>query len=221
MSRITKLILAVLTLGSMASASEKAASKLAQAPPMGWNSYDAFGSSVTETEFLANARYMQEKLLSHGWQYAVIDFRWSDPDAAKYAPNGIGGPLVMDGFGRLLPDTGRWPSTAEGKGFRAIADQVHAMGLKFGIHVMRGIPRQAVAQNTPIEGSNFRAADAAMTSSICKWCKDMWGVDASKPAGQAYYDSLFRLYASWDVDFVKVDDLSVQHFGNRGHPQGH
>jgi hypothetical protein len=176
---------------------------------MGWNSYDAFGASVTEQEFLENARYLKEKLLSHGWQYAVVDYRWSDADVLKHGKkDGIGGPLVMDAFGRLLPETGRWPSAAEGKGFKPVAAQVHALGLKFGIHVMRGIPRQAVAQNTPIEGSSFRAAGAANTNSTCEWCKDMWGVDASQPAGQAYYDSLFRLYASWEVDFVKVDDLS-------------
>ena len=181
---------------------------LAPTPPMGWNSYDAFGATVTEEEFLANARYMKEKLQSHGWQYVVVDFRWADPEARKKMFGNKGAPLVMDEYGRLLPETKRWPSAAAGKGFKPVADQVHAMGLKFGIHIMRGIPKLAVAQNLPIEGSNFRAADAAMTNSWCGWCPDMFGVDGSKPAGQAYYDSLFRLYASWGLDFVKVDDLS-------------
>jgi hypothetical protein len=181
----------------------------APVPPMGWNSYDAFGSSVTEEEYMANAHYMSDKLLSHGWRYAVIDYRWSDADAAKHSLNGIGGPLTMDEYGRLLPAPNRFPSAGDGgaKGFKPLADAVHALGLKFGIHIMRGIPRQAVKADTPIEGSQFHAADAT-DHSVCRWCADMYGVDGNTAAGQAYYDSLFRLYASWGLDFVKVDDLS-------------
>jgi alpha-galactosidase len=180
----------------------------AKSPPMGWNSYDAFGSSVTEAEFLANASYVKEKLLPSGYNTVVVDFRWADTTAANYDANGIGGPLVADEFGRLLPSPVRFPSAADGRGFKPLADKVHAMGLKFGIHVMRGIPKQSVKANTRIEGSKFKAVDAADTNSICKWCRDMWGINATKQAGQDYYDSIFRLYASWGVDFVKVDDLS-------------
>ena len=176
---------------------------------MGWNSYDAFGSSVTEDEFMANAKYMKDHLLSHGWQYAVIDYRWSDPDARKHNLNGVkDNPLSIDQYGRLLPAPNRFPSAADGKGFKPLADQIHALGLKFGIHVMRGIPREAVKANALIEGSDYHAEDAANISSTCGWCADMFGVKGEEPAGQAYYDSLFRLYASWGVDFVKVDDLS-------------
>jgi len=180
----------------------------AQTPPMGWNSYDAYGSSVTEHEFLANATYVKDHLLPHGYNIVVVDFRWADATAADYDPNGIGGPLHADEFGRLLPAPNRFPSASDGQGFKPLADRVHGMGLKFGIHVMRGIPRQVVTANTPIEKSPFRAADAANTKSTCKWCPDMWGIDAGTQAGQDYYDSVFRLYASWGVDFVKVDDLS-------------
>ena len=183
--------------------------KIAPTPPMGWNSYHAFGSSVTEAEFLENAACIREKLLPSGYNTVVVDFRWADSTAANYDPNGIGGPLVADEFGRLLPSPVRFPSAANGRGFKPLADKVHAMGLKFGIHVMRGIPKQSVKANSPIEGTAFKAAEAAKTKSTCSWCKDMWGVDATKPAGQAYYDSIFRLYASWGVDFVKVDDLSA------------
>ncbi len=182
--------------------------ELAPTPPMGWNSYDTYGSSVTEEEFLTNAAYVSEKLLPHGYQYAVVDFRWSDATAANYDPNGIGGPLHADAFGRLIPAPNRFPSSADGKGFKPLADKVHAMGLKFGIHVMRGIPKQSVATVTPIENSEHRAKDAADTGSTCSWCLDMFGIDASTQAGQDYYDSIFRLYASWGVDYVKVDDLS-------------
>jgi len=183
--------------------------KMATTPPMGWNSYDSFGDSVTEEEILANARYQKDHLLSHGWTYVVVDYRWYDPGAHDNNPNGrAGAKLTADRFGRLLPAPNRFPSAAEGKGFKPLADQIHAMGLKFGIHVMRGIPRQSAKANTPIEGSDFKAADAANTGNICPWCPDMFGVDAAKPAGQAWYDSIVRLYAAWGVDFIKVDDLS-------------
>jgi hypothetical protein len=177
-------------------------------PPMGWNSYDAFGDSVTEAEVLSNATYLKEKLAPHGWQYVVVDYRWYDPGAFNNYPNSRKGvELTMDQYGRLLPSPNRFPSASGNQGFKPLADQIHALGLKFGIHVMRGIPRQAVKANCPIEGSQFHAWDAS-SFSLCAWNPDMFGVDATVPAGQAYYDSILRLYASWGVDFIKVDDLS-------------
>ena len=181
-------------------------------PPLGWNSYDCFGDNVIESEILANARYMRDNLLPHGWEYVIVDYRWYDPDAAK-KPNDPNShqdaALTMDRFGRLEPAPNRFPSAAEGKGFKPLADTIHRMGLKFGIHIMRGIPRQAVKQNLPIQGSEFHAADAANTASICPWCPDMYGVDTSKLAGQAWYDSILRQYAGWGVDYIKVDDMSA------------
>jgi len=183
----------------------------AATPPMGWNSYDAWGTSVTEKEVLANARYMQEHLLAHGWKFIVIDARWYDAvspdDDRAFNRERVGARLFADDYGRLIPATNRFPSAAAGKGFRPLADAIHAMGLKFGIHMMRGIPRQAVKAKTPVDGDNFTAADAANTNSICRWCPDMYGVRDNE-AGQAWYDSCARLWASWGIDFVKVDDLS-------------
>ena len=190
---------------------------LASTPPMGWNSYDAFGASVTEEEVLANAGYMKQNLLSHGWRYVVVDYRWYDSQAARY-PNGSAPhdpsqvlALTTDRYGRLQPAPNRFPSAGDGQGFKPLADQIHALGLKFGIHIMRGIPRQAVLANSPIEASDFHAADAVDVTSSCGWSADMYGVMGDKPGGQAYYDSLFRLYASWELDFVKVDDLSSRY----------
>jgi hypothetical protein len=183
---------------------------LALTPPMGWNSYDAFGDNVVESEVIDNARYVQANLLSVGWDTVVVDYRWYDPGAHDNNANArAGAALTMDSYGRLLPSPNRFPSAASGNGFKALADGIHAMGLKFGIHIMRGIPRNAVAQNLPIEGSSFHAADAADTNDICHWCPDMYGVRGDTKAGQAYYDSIFRLYASWGVDYVKMDDTSA------------
>lgn len=182
--------------------------KLALTPPMGWNSYDAFGDNVVESEMLANAHYVAEKMHPFGWDTVVVDYCWSDPGAHDNNRNArANAPLVADEFGRLLPAPNRFPTSGDGKGFKPLADAVHALGLKFGIHVMRGIPRNSVAANLPIENSTFTAAEAADTNSKCTWCPDMFGV-SSNAAGQAWYDSCARLWASWGVDYIKVDDLS-------------
>jgi hypothetical protein len=184
---------------------------------MGWNSYDAFGDSVTEQETLANAQYMKDHLLVHGWKYVVIDFRWYDSvttyDDRDLSKERTGAALAADAYGRFVPAMNRFPSSADGHGFKPLADRLHAMNLKFGVHIMRGIPRQAVYAKTPIQGTSFTADEAADPTSKCGWCPDMFGVRSSD-AGQAWYDSLFRLYASWGVDFVKVDDLSVPYHGD-------
>jgi len=184
--------------------------KWAPTPPMGWNSYDVYGITVTESEVLENARYIKQYLLSHGWNYVVVDARWYDP-AVVYSDMDItrlrkGAALTADAYGRLLPAPAKFPSAADGKGFKSLADQLHAMGLKFGVHMMKGIPRQAVERAVKIEGSNFTAADAGNTRSVCSWCPDMYGVNPNE-AGQAWYDSVFRLAAAWGLDFVKVDDV--------------
>jgi hypothetical protein len=183
----------------------------ARTPPMGWNSYDTYGDSVTEQETLANAQSMKDHLLAHGWKYVVIDFRWydsvvtlNDNDLTRTRTGAV---LPADAYGRFLPSVSRFPSSANGVGFTPLADRLHAMGLKFGIHIMRGIPRQAVLAKSPIEGSSFTAEEAGDPTNKCGWCPDMFGV-RNNAAGQAWYDSLFRLYASWGLDFVKVDDLS-------------
>ena len=213
-SRISALLGVLLTTASLTlvSATLSASSApdfhaWATTPPMGWNSWDAFGTTVTEAQTKANADVMAAKLKTHGWQYVVVDIEWYQPTATGhgYVPDAK---LIMDKFGRLLPAPQKFPSAADEAGFKPLADYVHAQGLKFGIHLMRGIPRQAVKQNTPILGSDKHAADIAITSNICMWNPDMFGVDATKPGGQAYYDSLMALYASWGVDFIKVDDLS-------------
>jgi hypothetical protein len=180
--------------------------KLAPAPPMGWNSWDSFGTSVTEAEVKANADYMAKHLARYGWQYIVVDIQWSEPNPKThgYRPDAE---LVMDAYGRLTPAPNRFPSASDGRGFKPLADYVHLKGLKFGIHIMRGIPRRAVDANLPIYGSDRKAADAANKNSICPWNSDMYGVDTSLPGGQEYYDSIVRLYASWGADFIKADDM--------------
>ncbi|CUM71176.1 glycoside hydrolase family 27 protein [Turicibacter sanguinis] len=186
--------------------------QVAKTPPMGWNSWDCYGASVTEEEVRANAEYMAMHLKSYGWEYVVVDIQWYEPEAysSMYRPFAD---LVMDEYSRLWPAINRFPSATDGMGFKALGEYIHSLGLKFGIHIMRGIPRQAVHANTKILATDKRARDIASTNSICAWNTDMYGVDASKEGAQAYYNSLFDLYASWGVDFVKVDDCSKSFIG--------
>ncbi|HEY0945661.1 MAG TPA: glycoside hydrolase family 27 protein [Opitutaceae bacterium] len=183
-------------------------------PPMGWNSWDCFATTVTEAQTKAHTDIMADKLARHGWEYIVVDIQWYEPGATGYNYR-KGAPVVLDDYGRLLPAANKFPSAADGSGFKPLADYVHAKGLKFGIHLMRGIPRQAVEKNLPILGTTHRAADIADTVNVCPWNADMYGVDMSKPGAQEYYDSVFALIASWGVDFVKVDDLSRPYLRNQ------
>lgn len=180
-------------------------------PPMGWNSYDCFGAAVDESEVLGNAKMVEVHLKDAGWNYIVIDYCWfypyvgalnNPPQTGDFEPS-----LPMDEYGRLLPAPDRFPSAANGAGFKAIGDYIHGLGLQFGIHVMRGIPREAVARRMPVKGTPH-TAEQITDYTTCSWLNNMYGVDMSKPGAQEYYNSLFELYASWGVDYVKVDDIS-------------
>lgn len=189
----------------------------AQTPPMGWNSYDCFGAAVNEAEVRGNARMMQVHLKDAGWEYVVVDYCWyypevgalnNPPQTDNFKPS-----LPMDKFGRLQPAVDRFPSAADGHGFRALGDYIHSLGLKFGIHIMRGIPREAVAKKMPIKGVKFTADQIADTTSVCAWLNHMYGVDMDKPGAQEYYNSLLEMYAEWGVDYIKVDDISSPYSG--------
>ena len=188
-------------------ASASTSGVLAPRPPMGWNSWNSFATTIDEAQSREIAAIMAKELLPFGYDVFTIDIQWYEPEAKSYTYNNSPKP-AMDGFGRLIPAPNRFPSSAGGKGFAPLAADVHKLGLKFGIHLMRGIPRYAVEQNLPVFGTDLRAQDIADTSSTCPWNPDMYGVDMRKPGAQAYYDSVFALYASWGVDFVKMDDMS-------------
>ncbi len=181
--------------------------KFAPTPPMGWNSWDCFGTTITEQQVKEQADAMATNLLSSGYSFLTVDIQWYEPNSVGHQYK-EGAELTMDKYGRLTPGLKKFPSAADDQGFKPLADYVHSKGLKFGIHIMRGIPRQAVEHNMPVLGTSAHAQDIALTNSTCAWNPDMYGVDATKPAGQAYYDSIIQLYAKWGVDLVKCDDIS-------------
>ena len=180
----------------------------AQTPPMGWNSWDSYGSSVTEAEVKANTDYMAAKLKPFGWEYIVVDIRWFVENDKAGGYNQTDPKYVIDKFGRYLPALNRFPSAANGEGFKNLAKYIHAKGLKFGIHIMRGVPTLAVKEKMPIKGTKYTADQIYSTALQCEWLRDNYTVDSSKPGAQEYYDSIMELYASWGVDFIKIDDLS-------------
>lgn len=193
----------VLAVGIQAVAQQK---MLAPTPPMGWNSWDSYGLTVTEPQFRANVDALVKRLKPAGYQYAVVDEGWylanpqdaSKPETLQYR---------IDANGRYEPALNRFASAKGDAGFRPVADYVHAQGLKFGIHIIRGITKKAVAGNMPIAGSAFHAADAADTADKCPWNPDNFGVK-DNAAGQAWYDALMKQYAGWGIDYIKVDCIA-------------
>ncbi len=181
----------------------------AQTPPMGWNSWDCYGPTVEEHEVKANADYMAEKLKDFGWEYIVVDIRWFVENDKAGGYNQTDPRYVVDEYGRYQPAVNRFPSAADGKGFKELADYIHSKGLKFGIHIMRGIPKVAVENKLQIKGTDGITADQIYSTDLqCKWLRDNYTIVADKAGAQEYYNSIFDLYAQWDVDFIKIDDLS-------------
>ena len=193
---------------------------IAQTPPMGWNSWDCYGAAVTEEAVRANAEYMAKYLKPYGWEYVVVDIQWYQPTASSHMYESFS-ELCMDEYGRLVPAPNRFPSAAGGKGFKPLADYVHSLGLKFGIHIMRGAPRMAAHRRLPVFGADLTIDRIANPNSVCAWNPDMYGLRCGTPEGapwpdpetrgRLYYDSIFRLYAEWGVDFVKCDDIAREY----------
>ena len=181
----------------------------AQTPPMGWNSWDCYGPTVVEQEVKANTDYMADNLKEYGWEYIVVDIRWFVENDKAGGYNQTDPIYVIDEYGRYTPALNRFPSAEDGKGFSELANYVHDKGLKFGIHIMRGIPVIAVENKLPILGTDGITADQIYSTELqCPWLRDNYTIDASKPGAQEYYNSIFNMYAEWGVDFIKIDDLS-------------
>jgi alpha-galactosidase len=180
--------------------------KLAATPPMGWNSWDSYGLTVNEAQFRANMTVMSAQLKEFGWQYVVVDEGWylenpelaTMPEKLRYA---------MNGAGQYVPALNRFPSAMSGEGFKTLSNAVHENGLKFGIHIIRGIPKQTVLANTRIGTTRYRASAAGDMGDTCPWNPDNYGVKANA-AGQAWYDELMKQYAAWGVDYIKVDCIA-------------
>ena len=196
-------VLVLLLAASLAIAQETA---LAPAPPMGWNSWDSYGLTINESQFRDNMAVFAAQLKEFGWQYMVVDEGWylQNPEVASM-PEHLR--YTINAKGQYEPAPNRFPSSDQGAGFKPLSDAAHKDGLKFGIHIIRGIPKKTVLANTRIGLTRFHAAAAADTSDTCSWNPDNYGVK-DNAAGQAWYDALMKQYAAWGVDYIKVDCIS-------------
>jgi hypothetical protein len=184
---------------------------VAKVPPMGWNSFDSYGCAIYEEKAMEEVKVFIEQYAPLGYEYFVIDNGWfSAPQTVNH--DGFQLPLsqhaspenvVINKYGLVQPSETFFPN-----GLEKLIDTLHEHGLKFGLHVMRGIPRKAVERNTPIKGTDYHAKDLFTTEDDCGWCRYMHGVDMTKPGGQEYYNSLVAQFASWGVDFLKVDHIT-------------
>lgn len=175
-------------------------------PPMGWNSWDSYGTTVTEAEVLGNARFLAEHMAGAGWDTVVVDIQWYEPTARPGGYND-GAPVLFDERGFLEPVVERFPSAAGGAGFAPLADAVHDLGLRFGIHLMRGIARRAVEADLPVPGTGYRTGEIADRASRCPWNSDNYGLRHGHPGAQAWLDAMIDHVVGWGVDFLKVDDM--------------
>jgi hypothetical protein len=164
-------------------------------PFLGWSTWNYIGKDPTQASIEAQARVMASTLKSHGFKYILLDdFYYLNPST------------TVDQFGRWVANSSRFPD-----GIAALANDIHRMGLKFGIYLTPGVPVAAVNQNTPIEDTPYHAADIADTSGFEKnynyGSGMMYYINYSKPGAQAYVNSWARQLASWGVDFLKMDGV--------------
>ena len=177
-------------------------------PPCGWNSYDSYGVYINEEQALANLDLFVEKLAPHGYEYFVLDACWyADGDFMdnyRAVQEGKERFMNIDEWGRFIGSPKMFPG-----GLRALSDRCHAKGVKFGLHIMRGMPAKAYEMNTPVKGHpTARARDIADLQNPCAWCKYSMGINMDAPGAQEYYDSVVEYFANdLQLDFIKLDDI--------------
>jgi Alpha galactosidase A/Alpha galactosidase C-terminal beta sandwich domain len=171
-------------------------------PAMGWSSWSFLRDSPTEASVEADAEAMKDSgLAGVGYQYVNLDDFW-------YQCPGLQGPNV-DRYGRWVIDATRFPSAGSLNGIRLVANYVHSLGLKFGLYVTPGLSMQAVVKNTPIEGTSY-TADQIAEPSVKENnydCGGMVGIDYAKPGAQQFINSWADEFASWGVDYLKLDGV--------------
>jgi hypothetical protein len=155
---------------------------------MGWSSWSSTTGNITEAKVKAAADNVAANLLPLGYQYINVDDGWY---------NGF------DKYGRWQPDTNKFPD-----GFKGTADYVHSKGLKIGIYLIPGVNDTALAANDAIEGTSYHVKDivtSAAGSTDKKAGATSKKIDFTKPGAVEYVEGYANLFASWGVDFVKMD----------------
>lgn len=154
-------------------------SRLALTPPMGWNSWNCWGSNVSQDNVLSSARVLASTLRAHGWSHVNIDDGWQGGRLAA-APH------------PLQPNE-KFPDMA------AMATEIHALGLKFGIYSSPWATTYA----------HFRGGsddDPRGQSAIPPKPKDWWELRAGFRQGlHSFAGADTAQWARWGVDYLKYD----------------
>jgi hypothetical protein len=194
--------LAAVAIVSGAPAANAEANGVGLTPAMGWSSWSFIRHDPTAAAIEAQAFAMKRSGLARvGFQYVNVDDFWYDCPGSQ-------GPDV-DSYGRWVTNAAEFPPSGSTNGIAVVANYVHHLGLKFGLYVTPGISEQAVAENTPIEGTPYTADEIAepSVSENNYNCSGMVGIDYSKPGAQAFIDSWADEFASWGVDYLKLDGV--------------
>jgi alpha-galactosidase len=173
---------------------------VAERPYLGWSS---FSQQTISNNFLtqANIQAQSDALLSsglqsHGFTYINIDSGWQEG---------------FDSNGRPTPNPGAFPDMA------ALITHIHSNGQKAGIYWTPGIPLQAIVANPPILGTNYHLKDIlaspytagnVLAMSSTSSFPSNYKIDFTKPGSQDYINSIVDLFASWGVDFIRLDAVS-------------
>ncbi|TDW75428.1 fibronectin type III domain-containing protein [Kribbella pratensis] len=176
--------------------------QVAAKPYMGWSSWslqstnypgvnpDGPGSFISEKNILTQANALATKLKPYGYEYVNVDAGWQD-----------GG----DEYGRPVAMAKRFP-----RGMKAVGDDIHKLGLKFGIYTTVGLGTDVYRDgNTPI----YDAPGCFTRDIVYPDLRKTNGWDAAykinyaSPCAQKYADSIAKLFASWGVDFIKMDGV--------------
>ena len=170
---------------------------LGDKPYLGWSSWSLCASKIpgygdtwlSEDHVKAMSDAMQKELQPFGYTYINVDGGW------------VAG---FDEYGRPLIDTNRFPH-----GLKSLADYVHAKGQKFGVHYICGMPTSVFDKDDAILGTTYHARDIVYQplTKTSGW-KNRYAIDWSHPGAQAYINSIAEEFASWGVDFVKLDGVT-------------
>jgi hypothetical protein len=172
-------------------------------PALGWSSWSFVRQHPTAATIEAQAKAMKDSGLTKlGYIYANVDDFWYQCPGSQGAN--------VDQYGRWVTDPTKFPPSGGENGIQVVADYVHSLGLKFGLYVTPGISKQAVAQNTAIQGTSYHAQDIATTATEQNYnCGGMVGIDYTKPGSQQFVNSWADQFAGWGIDYLKIDGVGT------------
>ena len=171
---------------------------IGQRPYLGWSS---FSEQTVNAGFLTQANIQAQSdalaasgLQKHGFQYINIDSGWMS---------------TFDANGRPIPAAPNFPN------IKALIDHIHANGQKAGIYWIPGIEQPAVDGNYPILGTPYTtqqivAIPLAQGNTFAAAPPNPYHdkIDFTKPGAQEYINSIVDLFASWGIDFIKLDAVA-------------